>query len=71
MTLLSQARFRARTGARTPRAFRATLTNMTRVVEPNRLYRANPYTPSGIRTRATGVKGRRPRPLDDGGLEAE
>ena len=24
-------------------------------------------TPSGIRTRATGVKGRRPRPLDDGG----
>lgn len=25
-------------------------------------------TPNGIRTRATAVKGRRPRPLDDGGL---
>ena len=24
-------------------------------------------TPNGIRTRATAVKGRRPRPLDDGG----
>ena len=24
-------------------------------------------TPNGIRTRATGVKGQRPRPLDDGG----
>ena len=24
-------------------------------------------TPNGIRTRVTGVKGRRPRPLDDGG----
>ena len=31
-------------------------------------------TPNGIRTRVTGVKGRRPRPLDDGGsnlVEAE
>ena len=28
-------------------------------------------TPSGIRTRATGVKGRRPRPLDDGGAGGE
>ncbi len=27
-------------------------------------------TPNGIRTRATAVKGRRPRPLDDGGLGA-
>src|SRR3954451_14727147 len=27
-----------------------------------------PGTPNGIRTRATAVKGRRPRPLDDGGL---
>ena len=26
-----------------------------------------PGTPNGIRTRATAVKGRRPRPLDDGG----
>ena len=26
-------------------------------------------TPNGIRTRATAVKGRRPRPLDDGGLD--
>src|SRR4051812_32359567 len=26
-------------------------------------------TPNGIRTRAAGVKGRSPRPLDDGGLE--
>lgn len=25
-------------------------------------------TPNGIRTRATALKGRRPRPLDDGGL---
>jgi hypothetical protein len=25
-------------------------------------------TPNGIRTRVTCVKGRRPRPLDDGGL---
>ncbi len=25
--------------------------------------------PNGIRTRATAVKGRRPRPLDDGGPE--
>ena len=25
-------------------------------------------TPNGIRTRVTAVKGRRPRPLDDGGL---
>lgn len=25
-------------------------------------------TPDGIRTHATGVRGRRPRPLDDGGL---
>ena len=24
-------------------------------------------TPNGIRTRVTGVKGQRPRPLDDGG----
>ncbi len=28
-------------------------------------------TPSGIRTRATGVKGRRPRPLDDGGVATQ
>ena len=28
-------------------------------------------TPNGIRTRAAGVKGRSPRPLDDGGLSAE
>jgi len=28
-------------------------------------------TPNGIRTRAAGVKGRSPRPLDDGGLRAE
>ena len=28
-------------------------------------------TPNGIRTRAAGVKGRSPRPLDDGGLAAE
>ena len=36
------------------------------------LQRTGPWrnTPSGIRTRATGVKGRRPRPLDDGGLGA-
>jgi len=27
-------------------------------------------TPNGIRTRATAVKGRRPRPLDDGGRKA-
>jgi hypothetical protein len=27
-------------------------------------------TPNGIRTRATAVKGRRPRPLDDGGQES-
>ncbi len=27
-------------------------------------------TPNGIRTRVSGVKGRRPRPLDDGGLMA-
>ena len=26
-----------------------------------------PRTPNGIRTRVTGLKGRRPRPLDDGG----
>src|SRR4249919_1382051 len=26
-------------------------------------------TPNGIRTRATAVKGRRPRPLDDGGFK--
>ena len=26
-------------------------------------------TPNGIRTRVTAVKGRRPRPLDDGGLD--
>ncbi len=26
-------------------------------------------TPNGIRTRVTGVKGRRPRPLDDGGSD--
>src|SRR4051794_18990787 len=29
-----------------------------------------PGPPNGIRTRATAVKGRRPRPLDDGGLHA-
>ena len=29
---------------------------------------ASKSTPNGIRTRATAVKGRRPRPLDDGGL---
>ena len=29
-----------------------------------------PCTPNGIRTRATAVKGRRPRPLDDGGRRA-
>ena len=28
-------------------------------------------TPNGIRTRATAVKGRRPRPLDDGGLPTD
>ncbi len=28
-------------------------------------------TPNGIRTRATAVKGRRPRPLDDGGARTE
>ena len=33
-------------------------------VLPNR---ASTRTPNGIRTRATAVKGRRPRPLDDGG----
>jgi hypothetical protein len=27
------------------------------------------YTPDGIRTRVTAVRGRRPRPLDDGGGE--
>lgn len=27
-------------------------------------------TPNGIRTRAAGVKGRSPRPLDDGGAAA-
>lgn len=27
--------------------------------------------PNGIRTRATAVKGRGPRPLDDGGLSVE
>jgi hypothetical protein len=31
---------------------------------------ANVRTPNGIRTRATALKGRRPRPLDDGGLAA-
>ena len=27
----------------------------------------HPGTPNGIRTRVTALKGRRPRPLDDGG----
>ena len=27
--------------------------------------------PNGIRTRATGVKGQRPRPLNDGALETD
>ena len=40
-------------------------------VEPKRLYAAVFDTPNGIRTRAAGVKGRSPRPLDDGGLSAE
>src|SRR6185437_10814396 len=31
---------------------------------------AGRYTPSGIPTRAAGVKGRCPRPLDDGGASA-
>ncbi len=39
---------------------RALLSSMLRV--------AALRTPNGIRTRATAVKGRRPRPLDDGGL---
>ena len=35
---------------------------------PNQLLRAGVYgTPNGIRTRVTALKGRRPRPLDDGG----
>ena len=28
------------------------------------------YAPNGIRIRVSGLKGRRPSPLDDGGLEA-
>ena len=30
--------------------------------------RMSASTPNGIRTRVTSLKGRRPRPLDDGGL---
>ncbi len=41
------------------------------MVEPNLLYAKALNTPNGIRTRAAGVKGRSPRPLDDGGLSAE
>ena len=36
----------------------------------DQVVRLEPYrlrTPNGIRTRVTGVKGQRPRPLDDGG----
>jgi hypothetical protein len=39
-----------------------------RAARPAVVVGARGNTPSGIRTRATGVKGRRPRPLDDGGL---
>src|SRR3954469_13904472 len=39
---------------------------------PSRPFRSLPNstsdTPNGIRTRAAGVKGRSPRPLDDGGV---
>jgi ribosomal protein S18 acetylase RimI-like enzyme len=44
------------------------MTRPVRTAKPFRLSHTGPSTPSGIRTRATGVKGRRPRPLDDGGL---
>jgi hypothetical protein len=57
-----------RTGDRTVCAsapYAAYLTDATMQVCDGHLF---PNTPSGIRTRATGVKGRRPRPLDDGGL---
>src|SRR5580658_3575983 len=37
------------------------------MVEPKRLLGKTSHTPNGIRTRAAGVKGRSPRPLDDGG----
>jgi hypothetical protein len=57
----------ARTGTRTRRASAASLTRMTRTVEPNRLRHTGRYAPSGIRTRATTLKGWRPGPLVDGG----
>ena len=40
-------------------------------IQTNRMAAFSRYyfcTPDGIRTHATGVRGRRPRPLDDGGL---
>ena len=35
---------------------------------PGPTRRGTESTPNGIRTRVTSLKGRRPRPLDDGGL---
>ena len=47
----------------TPTGFVPVLAPMRKVRRPLE----TPGTPNGIRTRATAVKGRRPRPLDDGG----
>ena len=50
------------------RAIAASLAHLARTAEPKGPSYAGLSTPNGIRTRAAGVKGRCPRPLDDGGL---
>ena len=50
-----------------PRPNRAEMAGRSRTASPQVRTLFRPRTPNGIRTRATAVKGRRPRPLDDGG----
>ncbi len=53
------------TGVCTRRASATSLTRTYRLVEPNQPNRARQEGAYGIRTRATAVRGRRPRPLDE------
>ena len=64
----NQLRYGARCGALVCSLRSGGTLTHPRLRKPIAMFCERIRTPNGIRTRATAVKGRRPRPLDDGGL---
>ena len=62
----NQLRYGARCAPDLPAVKRCD-SNLLRAVDPNHGTAARLRTPNGIRTRVSALKGRDPRPLDDGG----